>query len=100
MHDLGYLIFRLMRRKGWDIDAALNMIDYYNAIYELEMKDYEALAIYFVFPHDYKQFYRQYYVESKETEDLQEMERINIESEYNQTRKDFSVKFEKYSKLL
>ena len=65
MHDLGYFIFRLMRRKGWDIEAAINMIDYYNEIYKLEKEDYEILAVYFAFPHDFKQFYRQYYTESQ-----------------------------------
>jgi len=100
MHDLGYLMFRLMRRKGWDIDAALNMIDYYNEIYKLEKGDYEALAVYFAFPHDFKQFFRQYYIEGKEADDLEELERINMESEYNQNRKDFLNEFERYSELL
>ncbi|MDF2892770.1 MAG: cotS 1 [Clostridia bacterium] len=100
MHDLGYLVFRLMRRKEWDMDATLNMIDYYNEIYKLEKGDYEALAVYFTFPHDFKQLFRQYYIEGKDSEDLEELERINVESQYNQARKNFLNEFEKYSELL
>ena len=100
MHDLGYFIFRLMRRKGWDIETAINMIDYYNEIYKLEKEDYEALAVYLGFPYDFKQFYKQYYIEDREIEDLEELERINVESEYNQARRGFLIDFKKYSELL
>ncbi|HUV84792.1 MAG TPA: CotS family spore coat protein [Methanosarcinales archaeon] len=100
MHDLSYFIFRLMRRKGWDIEAAINIIDYYNEIYKLEKEDYEALAVYFAFPHDFKLFYKQYYTEGRETVDPEELERINVESEYNQARRGFLIEFEKYSALL
>lgn len=100
MHDLGYLIFRLMRRKNWDIDAAFDMIEYYNRLYRMEKEDYEALAVYLSFPHDFKQFYKQYGIEGKEVEDLEELERINVESEYSQARKNFMREFEKYSVLL
>jgi len=100
MHDLGYFIFRLLRRKGWDVEAAINMIDYYSEIYKLEKEDYEVLAVYLAFPHDFKQFYRQYYTEGRDIEDLEELEQINVESEYNQARRSFIIEFEKYSRLL
>lgn len=100
MHDLGHFAFRLMRRKGWDMETAVNMIDYYNEIYKLEKEDYEVLAAYFAFPHDFKQFYKQYYTEDGETPDLEELERINVESEYNQARRGFLNEFMKYSELL
>lgn len=100
MHDLGHFVFRLMRRKGWDMEAAINMIDYYNEIYKLEKEDYEILAVYFAYPHDFKQFYRQYYTEDRENTDLEELERINVESEYNQARRSFLKEFMKYSELL
>lgn len=100
MHDLGYFIYRLMRRKGWDIEAVINMIEYYNDIYKLMKEDYEILAVYFAYPHDFKLLYRQYYIDGKDSEDQQELERINVESEYNQARRSFVLEFEKYSELL
>ncbi|OGO77064.1 MAG: hypothetical protein A2Y23_04715 [Clostridiales bacterium GWB2_37_7] len=100
MHDLGYFLFRLMRKKGWELDRVFDMIGYYDEIYKLEKEDYEALAAYFNFPHDYKQFYRLYYIEDKEVEDLEELEKIDMESEYSQIKKDFLIKFERYSELL
>jgi CotS family spore coat protein len=100
MHDLGHFIFRLMRRKGWDMEAVINMIDYYSEIYKLEKLDYEILALYFAFPHDYKQFYRQYYAVDREAADSEELERINIESDYNQAKRSFIKEFMKYSELL
>jgi hypothetical protein len=100
MHDLGYFLFKLMRRKGWDLDSILDLIGHYNDIYPLEKEDYEALAVYFAFPHDYKQFNRLYDKEGKDIGDMEELERVYIESEYNQTKKDFLIKFESYLKLL
>lgn len=100
IHDLGYFIFKLMRRRGWDIETILDMLGYYNEINKLEKEDYQALGAYFAFPHDYKQFYRQYSIEGKEVEDLEELEKINVESEYNQARKSFQNEFEKYTNLL
>ncbi|MDF2841379.1 MAG: cotS 1, partial [Clostridia bacterium] len=96
MHDLGYFLFKLMRRKGWDLDSILDLIGHYNDIYPLEKEDYEALAVYFAFPHDYKQFNRLYDKEGKDIGDMEELERVYIESEYNQTKKDFLIKFESY----
>lgn len=99
MHDLAYFIFRLMRRKGWDTDLAINLIDYYDEVYKLEKEDYEILAIYFAFPHDFKQFYRQYYAEGREIDDPEELERVNVESEYNQARRRFISEFKKLSEI-
>lgn len=100
VHDLGHFIYRLMRRRGWDIESALDIISYYNEVNRLEKEDYQVLAAYFAFPHDCKQFYRQHYIAVKEVEDLEELEKINIESEYNQAKKEFLNEFEKYSRLL
>lgn len=99
MHDLAYFLFRIMRRKGWDVDNLIDMLAYYNEICKLEKGDYEALTIYFTFPHDYKQFNKLYYTEGKAIEELEELERINLESEYNLEKKDFLKKFERFSKL-
>lgn len=96
MHDLGHFIFRLMRRRGWNMDEVLTIIGYYDEIYRLEKEDYEALTVYFNFPHDFKQFC----IAGKEVEELGELDRINTESEYSQGRKNFLYEFEIYSKLL
>jgi|GEM_PF-748490 len=100
VHDLAHFIFRLMRRRGWDIESALDMIGYYNEVSRLEKEDYQVLAAYFAFPHDCKQLYRQHYIEGKEVEDLEELDKINVESEYYQTKRNFIHEFEKFSRLL
>lgn len=89
MHDLGYLIFRLMRRRGWDADIAMAIIDYYNSMIKLEKEDYEALAVYLAIPHDFKQYQRLYHMADRDLEDLEEQERINICSEYSIARRKF-----------
>lgn len=99
MHDLGYFLFRLLRRKGWDFDFALSIIEYYDAFYPLEKGDYGALAAYLSFPFDYKQINLQHDAEGGEIEDLEELDRINVESEYSILRRNFLREFESYSKL-
>lgn len=99
MHDLGYLIFKLMRKKNWDIEIAMNIINCYNEIFKLEKEDYEALSIYLSFPQDFKQFKKLYYLNNKDIEDQEALERINISSEYNIARRQFLSKMKKYSGL-
>lgn len=99
MHDLGYLIFKLMRRRGWDIEVAMAMIGYYDDMLKLEKNDYEALAVYLSMPHDFKQFQRLYNMADRDSEDLEELERINIHSEYNAARREFLCEMEKNADL-
>lgn len=99
VHDLGYLLFRLMRRRGWDIDIAMEIISYYDGIFKLEKADYEAVAVYLAYPHDFRQFQRLFYSVDRELEDLEELERININSDYNAARREFLQKMEKLAGL-
>ena len=99
MHDLGHFLYRIMRRRGWDLELALDLMGCYNECYKLEKEDYQALTAYLAFPHDFRQLYRQHYIEGREAEDLEELERINVESEYNRSRSSFLVELERYSKL-
>lgn len=89
VHDLGHFIYKLLRRKGWDFDSALDVIGYYDQVYRLEKEDYQALAIYLTLPHDCKQLYRQGLAFDKEIEDPEELERLDPNSEYNSMRADF-----------
>lgn len=99
MHDLGHLIFKLMRRRDWDFEIAMNIINYYNNIFILEKEDYEALCVYLSLPQDFKQFQKLYYSVDRDMEDLEALERININSEYSIARRRFLQEIEKYSGL-
>lgn len=100
MHDLGHLIFRLMHRRGWDIEIAMKIIDCYNEIFKLEREDYEALNVYLSFPQDFKQFQKLYNSVDRDMEDLEALERININSEYSIARRRFLQEMEKHSGFL
>lgn len=97
MHDLGHFIFKLMRRRGWDIEIAMNIINYYNDIFKLEKEDYEALCVYLSLPQDFKQFQKLYYSVESDIEDLEALERVNISSEYSTARREFLQELEKNS---
>jgi CotS family spore coat protein len=99
MHDLGYLIFKLMRRRSWDMDIAMAIISYYDEIFKLEKEDYQALTVYLAMPHDFNQFQRVYYSEDIDMEDLEELERINIGSEYSASRRSLLREMKKISGL-
>ncbi len=100
MHDLGHFLYRIMRRRGWDLELALDIIGSYDELYKLKKEDYQALCMYFTFPHDFKQLYRQRLAAGGEPEELEEMDRVNIESEYNRDRQRFLTEFTTYAQLL
>lgn len=95
MHDLAYLIFKLMRRRAWDMDLAMAMIEFYDGMLKLEKRDYQALTVYLSMPHDCKQFQRLYYTAERDLEDVEELERINIHSEYSTARRQLLCEMEK-----
>jgi CotS family spore coat protein len=100
MHDLGHFMYRMMRRQGWDLEMALDIIGAYHEVYSLKKEDYQALCMYLTFPHDFKQLYRQRLAAGEEPEELEETDRVHIESEYNLGRQRFLLELMKYVALL
>lgn len=99
MHDLGHLIFKLMRRRGWELETAMDIISWYNDLYKLQKEDYQVLTAYLTLPHDFRQLQKLYSAEDRDLEDLEELDRININSEYSMAKRQFLREMEKNADL-
>jgi len=63
IHDVGSLIIRNMKKTGWDIDKALYIIECYDRESPISNDELKVLIPFFLFPQDFWQISRQYYIE-------------------------------------
>lgn len=89
IHDLGSLILRNMKKCSWDIDKAMYIIDSYNKKSPVSHMELEALVPFFLFPQDFWMVSRQYYIERKDWEEEDYLDKMNTKSEYTYMRKTF-----------
>lgn len=88
IHDIAGFIFRNMRRSNWDIEKAFSILDAYNKKSPIEKEELSLLKIFLTFPQDFQSASRQY-IEKKNWEEQEFIDRINVESEYTASRRKF-----------
>ncbi|NLM43771.1 MAG: CotS family spore coat protein [Clostridiales bacterium] len=95
IHDLGSLIIRNMKKTTWDIDKALNIIEIYDKETPISNDELRVLVPFFLFPQDFWQISRQYYIERKDWGDRDYLDKMNTKSQYTISRRQFIEEFEK-----
>lgn len=95
IHDLGSLIIRNMKKTGWDIDKALYIIECYDKESPISNDELKVLVPFFLFPQDFWQISRQYYIEKKDWGDRDYLDKMNTKSQYTISRRQFIEEFEK-----
>lgn len=95
IHDLGSLIIRNMKKTGWDIDKALYVIECYDKESPISRDELKVLMPFFLFPQDFWQISRQYYIEKKDWGDRDYLDKMNTKSQYTISRREFIEEFEK-----
>jgi len=95
IHDLGSLIIRNMKKTGWDIDKALYIIELYDKEIPISNDELKVLVPFFLFPQDFWQISRQYYIERKDWGDRDYLDKMNTKSQYTISRREFIEEFEK-----
>lgn len=95
IHDLGSLIIRNMKKTGWDIDRALYIIEYYDKESPVSKEELKVLVPFFLFPQDFWQISRQYYIERKDWGDRDYLDKMNTKSQYTLARRQFIEEFGK-----
>ncbi len=95
IHDLGSLIIRNMKKTGWDIDRALYIIEGYNEVSAVSNDELKVLVPFFLFPQDFWQISKQYYIEKKDWGDRDYLDKMNTKSQYTISRRQFIEEFEK-----
>lgn len=96
IHDLGSLILRNMKKTSWDIDRALYVIECYNKECPTSNDELKMLLPFFLFPQDFWQISRQYYIEKKDWGDRDYLDIMNTKSQYTISRRQFIEKFENF----
>ncbi len=95
IHDLGSLILRNMKRTSWDIDRALYVIECYDKECSVSHDELKVLLPFFLFPQDFWQISKQYYIENKDWGDRDYLDMMNTKSSYTISRRQFIEEFEK-----
>ena len=95
MHDLGSLIIRNMKKSNWDIDKALEILESYDRRNPVSSSELKVLAPFFLFPQDFWMISRQYYIERKNWDEEDYMDKMNTKSEYTLMRRKFIEEYEK-----
>ncbi len=95
IHDIGSLILRNMKKCCWDIDKAMYIIDSYNRKNPISHMELETMVPFFLFPQDFWMVSRQYYIENKDWEEEDYLDKMNTKSEYTYMRKSFIDSFKK-----
>ncbi|SHI51664.1 CotS family spore coat protein [Lutispora thermophila] len=95
IHDVGSLIIRNMKKTGWDIDKALYIIECYDRESPISNDELKVLIPFFLFPQDFWQISRQYYIEKKDWGDRDYLDKMNTKSQYTISRREFIEEFQK-----
>lgn len=95
MHDVGSLIIRNMKKSNWDVDKAMSILESYDGRNPISSRELRVLAPFFLFPQDFWMISRQYYIERKDWDEEDYVDKMNTKSEYTQMRRRFIEEFEK-----
>lgn len=95
IHDLGSLIIRNMKKSNWDVDKALDIIESYDRRNPVSSEELKVLAPFFLFPQDFWMISRQYYIERKDWDEEDYVDKMNTKSEYTLVRRKFIEEYEK-----
>lgn len=95
VHDLGSLIIRNIKRSNWDVDKALEIIEGYDRRKPISSEELRVLAPFFLFPQDFWMISRQYYIERKDWDEEDYVDKMNTKSEYTLMRRKFIEEYEK-----
>ena len=85
-----------MKKTSWDIDRALYVIECYNKECPTSNDELKMLLPFFLFPQDFWQISRQYYIEKKDWGDRDYLDIMNTKSQYTISRRQFIEKFENF----
>ena len=95
MHDVGSLILRNMKKTNWDTDKAMDILESYDRRNPISSEELKVLVPFFLFPQDFWMISRQYYVERKDWDEEDFVDKMSIKSEYAFMRRKFIEEFEK-----
>jgi CotS family spore coat protein len=89
IHDVGNLIVRAIKNSGWRMDAARMILGSYSHVDRLSFEELEVLHGFLVFPQDFYDICRSYYMRTKNWEEDDFLSKLQIKTDYFKDRKLF-----------
>ncbi|HEY3389330.1 MAG TPA: CotS family spore coat protein, partial [Prolixibacteraceae bacterium] len=93
IHDLGSILLRNMKKFNWDIEKAFYIIECYENISPLSRDERQILIPFLLFPQDFWQISRQYYIEKKGWDECDFLDKMNTKSEDTRLKRQFIEEF-------
>ena len=87
MHDLCSLIIRVMKNGKWNVKYAIDILNWYDSIYQIKTDDINIMSAFIEFPQDFWQRGIQYYKEKQpwgEDFFVKKINKINIDKDMKQ----------------
>jgi CotS family spore coat protein len=97
-HDISNLITKAIKHNEWDIDFANIIIEGYMENREMSREEIEVLYGYLLFPQDFYDICRSYYMKTKSWEEEDFLSKLQIKTNYYSDRKLFLEGFKDMAK--
>lgn len=93
IHDIGNLIVRAVKNSGWGIETAQIILQSYSEVEVLSIEELETLYAFLVFPQDFYDISRSYYMKTKNWEEEDFLTKLQVKTDYCSDRKRFLENF-------
>jgi len=99
IHDIGNFIVKAVKYCGWDMDKAQTILESYSSIDEISKDELKALYGFLMFPQDFYEISRQYYMKTKDWDEDDFLSRLERKAGYYRDREQFLNDFQEYIKM-
>lgn len=89
IHDIGDLIVSTIKNNSWDLEKAGIILSNYHQDYPLSLGELETLYAMLVFPQDFYDICRSYYMKTKNWDEEDFLAKLHVKTEYYNDRKKF-----------
>lgn len=99
IHDIANFIVKSVKYCNWDIDKAVTILENYRSIDQISKEELKALYGFLMFPQDFYEISRQYYMKTKNWDEGDFLSRLERKTGYYSDRKQFLHDLNEYIKM-
>lgn len=99
IHDIGNLMAKSIKYCNWDIEKAESILESYSSVELLRKEELEVLYAFLMFPQDFYEISRQYYMKTKNWDEEDFLSRLERKAGYWADRKLFLESFKDIVKM-
>lgn len=99
IHDIGNLMAKSIKYCNWDIEKAEMILESYSSVEPLRKEELEVLYGFLMFPQDFYEISRQYYIKTKNWDEEEFLSRLDRKAGYWEDRNLFLEDFKNIIKM-